>query len=157
MINLLAWRASRHRLKLYGVAFLVMVGMLLAAAGLQAYAYSRLGAGVALAQHSYQLALEGELTRRLAAVVDHKPAAARGWQWEPQLMALAAALPGDIWLTTLNAEGRRLNLTGQSRTLASIARLETWLQGQGALSQKGIRQSASSGWSFGYVLSGTSP
>ncbi|WP_228742059.1 PilN domain-containing protein, partial [Klebsiella quasipneumoniae] len=77
--------------------------------------------------------------------------------WQPRLMALAAGLPAQAWLTRLEYQGARLTLDGLALNLQALARVEAALAsvaGFAPAKAGGTQRDAEGRWRFSFTLSG---
>ncbi|HBR2090570.1 TPA: pilus assembly protein PilN [Klebsiella quasipneumoniae subsp. quasipneumoniae] len=163
VVNLLPWCDLRRRQRLryallLATGIVLLVGTTLQAgrtAGLQRDALARI-------HRTADAAL-------LASLKQREQAMREAWQqhqrqrrstiaaWQPRLMALAAGLPAQAWLTRLEYQGARLTLDGLALNLQALARVEAALAsvaGFAPAKAGGTQRDAEGRWRFSFTLSG---
>ncbi|MCH9420049.1 MULTISPECIES: PilN domain-containing protein [Klebsiella] len=168
VVNLLPWRDLRRRQRLryallLATGIVLLVGTTLQAgrtAGLQRDALARI-------HTTADAAL-------LASLKQREQAMREAWQqhqrrreqrqrrstiaaWQPRLMALAAGLPAQAWLTRLEYQGAHLTLHGLALNLQALARVEAALAsvaGFAPAKAGGTQRDAEGRWRFSFTLSG---
>ena len=168
VVNLLPWRDLRRRQRLRYALLLATGIVLLVGTTLQAGRAAGLQRGaLARSQTTADAAL-------LASLKQREQAMREAWQqhqrqreqrqrrstiaaWQPRLMALAAGLPAQAWLTRLEYQGARLTLDGLALNLQALARVEAALAsvaGFAPAKAGGTQRDAEGRWQFSFTLSG---
>ncbi|SSF42267.1 Type IV pilus biogenesis protein PilO [Klebsiella quasipneumoniae] len=138
VVNLLPWRDLRRRQRLrytllLAIGIVLLAGMTLQVgrtAGLQRDALARLHATAdaallaSLKQREQAMREAWQQHQRQREQLQRRSTIAA---WQPRLMALAADLPAQAWLTRLEYQGARLTLDGLALNLQALAGVEASL------------------------------
>ena len=166
VVNLLPWRDLRRRQRLRYVLLLTIGLVLLGGMGLLVSRTARL-------QRDFLATLHTTADAQLLASLKQREQAMReAWQqhqrqrqqyqrrsaiaaWQPRLLALAADLPAQAWLTRLDYQGAVLTVNGLALNLQALAGLErilTNVAGFAPAKAGGTQRDAEGRWQFSFTL-----
>ena len=167
-VNLLPWRDLRRRQRLRFILLIATGIMLLGLMILQVCRTVRL-------QHLALATLHATADAQLLASLKQRELPMReAWQqhqrhrqqqrrraaiaaWQPRLLALAADLPAQAWLTRLEYHGVLLTLDGLALNLQALTSVEaalTRVAGFAPAKAGGTQRDAEGRWQFSFTLTG---